>query len=148
MLSREPEYDQAAGIKAYDLLKLGRPDEALATLEGVRLHDDSLYLPLAAAVNYALGRYEEAARLAQKAAAQMNTQELGNPNKGAINLVWAAAEARLERPARARTALANFNTSVPGVTTLAQMRAWMHPMADLAGYEPLFEGLRLAGVQE
>jgi hypothetical protein len=35
---------------------------------------------------------------------------------------------------------------VPEVTTLSAIRKWMHPGADLAGYEPLFEGLKLAGV--
>lgn len=28
------------------------------------------------------------------------------------------------------------------------IKKWMHPAADLAGYEPLFEGLRLAGVSD
>ena len=35
-----------------------------------------------------------------------------------------------------------------GVTTIAAIRKWMHPGAELAGYEPLFEGLRLAGVPD
>ena len=39
-----------------------------------------------------------------------------------------------------------FNAAVPGVETISAMRKWMNSAADLAGYEPLFDGLRLAGV--
>ena len=45
-------------------------------------------------------------------------------------------------------ALADFNAAVPGVDTIPAIKKWMHPVADLAGYEPFYEGLRLAGVAD
>jgi class 3 adenylate cyclase len=45
-------------------------------------------------------------------------------------------------------ALADFNAAVPGVRTVSAIKKWMHPGADLAGYEPLYEGLKLAGVPD
>jgi hypothetical protein len=52
------------------------------------------------------------------------------------------------RLSRAKVALADFNAAMPGITTIAAIRKWMHPGAELAGYEPLFDGLRLAGVPD
>ena len=43
-------------------------------------------------------------------------------------------------------ALADFNAAVPGVDTIPAIKKWMHLGAELAGYDPLYEGLRLAGV--
>jgi hypothetical protein len=37
-------------------------------------------------------------------------------------------------------------TTLPDVNTITAIKKWMHPSADLADYEPLYEGLRLAGV--
>jgi hypothetical protein len=31
---------------------------------------------------------------------------------------------------------------------VAAVRDWMSPLADLKGYEPLFEGLKLAGLHD
>jgi len=59
-----------------------------------------------------------------------------------------AAEARLGHLSRAKAALADFNAASPGVQTVSAIKKWMHPGAELAGYQPLFEGLRLAGVPE
>jgi hypothetical protein len=63
-------------------------------------------------------------------------------------LTLVAAEARLGHLSRAKAALADFNAAAPGVQTVSAIKKWMHPGAELAGYEPLFEGLRLAGVPE
>jgi len=63
-----------------------------------------------------------------------------------LNLTLVAAEGRLGRRARAQAALADFKAAVPSVDTISAMKQWMHPAADLADYEPLFAGLRLAGV--
>jgi hypothetical protein len=59
-----------------------------------------------------------------------------------------AAEARLGRLSRAKAAMADFNAAVPTARTMSAIKKWMHPGADLADYEPLFEGLRLAGVPD
>jgi tetratricopeptide (TPR) repeat protein len=149
MLKRDPENSEALATKAYDLLKLGRPQEALLTLND--FHDRDVEWPvnaLAAAVHYELAQYELSVPLAQKAAAKMNREDLSNPKSGAVRLTLVAAEARLGHLSRAKAALADFNAAVPGVRTISEMKKWMHPAADLAGYEPLFDGLRLAGVSD
>ena len=147
MLKRDPEDTEALAIKAYALLKLGRPQEALTSLNEVFERGDENY-GLAAAVHYELAHYELSAQMAQKAIAQMDREDLSNPRYGGIGLTLVAAEARLGRLSRAKAALADFNAAVPGVLTIAAMKKWLHPAADLAGYEPLFEGLRLAGVSD
>jgi hypothetical protein len=86
--------------------------------------------------------------MAQKATTQMNREELSNPSSGAVRLTLVAAEARLGRLSRAQAALADFNAAVPGVQTISAMKKWMHPAAYLAGYEPLYDGLTLAGVSD
>jgi adenylate cyclase len=146
MLKRNPEDTEALAIKAYALLKLGKPQEALTFLNEV-LEPGETY-DLAAAVHYELGHYELSAQMAQKAIARMDRVDLSNPRMGGIGLTLVAAEARLGRLSRAKAALADFNAAVPGVLTIAAMKKWLHPAADLAGYEPLFDGLRLAGVSD
>ena len=76
----------------------------------------------------------------------MRREELSNNRLGAVSLTLVAAEGRLGRLPRAKAALADFKAAVPDVDTVSAMKQWMHPAADLAGYEPLFAGLRLAGV--
>lgn len=105
-------------------------------------------LPLAAAVNYQLAQFELAAQMARKAITQLDSEGLRNWNSGAVGLTLVAAEARLGQLPRAKMALADFNAAVPGVTTIAAIKKWMHPGAELAGCEPLCERLRLAGVPD
>jgi tetratricopeptide (TPR) repeat protein len=147
-LRNNPGYADAFAVKAYDLLKLGKPQEALTALNDILERRDwqGQELALAAAVHYELDLYERAAQLAQKAQTQMKRDELGNPRLGAVGLTLVAAEGKLGRLPRAKAALAEFNAAVPGVDTISAMKKWMHPAADLAGYEPLFDGLRRAGV--
>jgi hypothetical protein len=149
MLKRNPESSEALANKAYDLLKLGRPQEALAAVKVVLegpFGDE--FAALAAAIHYELAQYEVAARMAQSAVTRLDREHLSNPRSGAVALTLVAAEARLGRLARAKAALADFNAAVPEVKTISAMKKWMHHAADLAGYEPLFEGLRLAGVPD
>lgn len=77
-----------------------------------------------------------------------NCDSLGNARSGAVGLTLVAAEAHLGNLSRAKAALADFNAAVPSAKTVSAIKKWMHPGADLAGYEPLFEGLRLAGVSD
>jgi hypothetical protein len=67
---------------------------------------------------------------------------------GTIRLTLAASEARLGHPERAAAALADFQGSVPKARTLAEIRRWMNPLATLYEFQPLFDGLRLAGVPD
>jgi tetratricopeptide (TPR) repeat protein len=149
MLQRDPESSDALAIKAKGLLKLGRPQEALAPI-GMDVERYPTQWPdllaLAAAIHYALADYATAAQLAQMAATQMSERRLRSPIDGAVRLTLAAAEARLGHLPRAKAALADFRSSVAGVETIAAIKKWMHPSADLTGYEPFYEGLRLAGV--
>ena len=86
--------------------------------------------------------------MAQSAVTRLDREHLSNPRQGAVALTLIAAEARLGHAARTKAALADFNAAAPGIRTISAIRKWMHPAADLAGYEPLFEGLRLAGVPD
>jgi hypothetical protein len=86
--------------------------------------------------------------MAQIAVTQLDRESLGNPRIGAVGLTLVAAEARLGQLARAKVALADFNAAVPDVKTITAIKKWMHPGASLAGYEPLYDGLRLAGVPD
>jgi tetratricopeptide (TPR) repeat protein len=148
VLKKDPEWTGALSTRAFDLLKLGRPAEALDALNQVRDRRDWWWSEeaLAAAIYYVLARDELAVQMAQKAKTQMRREDLSNPRSGAVSLTLVAAEGRLGRLPRAKAALADFKAAVPDVDTISAMKQWMHPAADLAGYEPLFAGLRLAGV--
>jgi hypothetical protein len=37
--------------------------------------------------------------------------------------------------------------AVPAADSISAIRKWINPRADLAGFEPLYEGLKLAGVR-
>jgi len=148
ILKRDPEDSEALKTRAYDLLKLGRPQEALTTVNEYLERGGEEILALAAAVHYQLAHFELAAQMARKALTDSDSDSLSNPRLGAVALTLVAAEARLGNLSRAKVALADFNAAVPGVRTLSTIGKWMHPAAELAGYEPLFEGLRLAGVPD
>ena len=148
VLKKHPAWNEALEVRAYDLLKLGRPTEALDALKQIHDRRDWGWREgtLAASIYYVLNQDELAVQMAQQAKTRMNREELSNPRLGAVGLTLVAAEGRLRRPSRAKAALADFKASVPDVDTISAMKQWMHPAADLAGYEPLFAGLRLAGV--
>ena len=148
VLKKDPAWTEALEIRAYDLLKLGRPAEALDSLNQVRDRRDWGWreVALAASIYYVLAKDELAVQMAQQAKTQMNREELSNARLGAVSLTLVAAEGRLRRPSRAKAALADFKAAVPDVDTISAMKRWLHPAADLAVYEPLFAGLRLAGV--
>jgi tetratricopeptide (TPR) repeat protein len=133
---------------ADSVLKLGRPAEALNSLHQIRDRRDWSWreVTLASSIYYVLAQDELAVQMAQQAKTRMNREELSNPRLGAVSLTLVAAEGRLGRPSRAKAALADFNAAVPGVDTIATIKQWMHAAADLADHEPLFAGLRLAGV--
>jgi adenylate cyclase len=149
ILRREPENGEALAEKANALLKLGRPREALPVAEEMLAQGDDPYAhALVAAVHYALGEDDLAAREARQATARMSREDLSNPWSGTVLLTLAAAEARRGQRAKADKAIADFRSAVPGVDTIAAIKAWMRPVAHLAGYEPLYDGLRLAGVRQ
>ena len=138
----------ALGAQATALLKQAYSGTALSALTDILERGDEPDSALTAAVHYELAHYELSAQMAQKAITQMNREDLSNSRTGGIGLTLVAAEARLGRLSRAKAALADFNAAVPGVTTISAMKRWLHSAADLAGYEPLFDGVRLAGVSD
>ena len=150
ILQREPENNAVIETKADGLLHLGRAREALPLVDSLlaRNDDDATYLALGAAVHYALTDYKVAAQLAKNAATQMSEEQLRSPVDGPVVLTLAAAEAQLGHNDRAKTALADFHAALPQVATIADIKKWIYPTADLYGYEPLFDGLRLAGVKD
>ena len=147
VLQRNPHNEQALRLKTYDSLKLGKLQDALAGVNELLAGDDEWgTTSLAAAIHYELGDYDLAARNARKAIVDMDRDDLSNPRSGAVALILIASEARTGQMARAKAALSEFNASVPVAQTIPAIRKWMHPAADLAGKESLFDGLRLAGV--
>jgi serine/threonine protein kinase len=151
ILQREPDEAHVLDWKAVALLRLGRAREAqpIADALASEVSDKWSWLEAHAAdIHYALADYAVAAQLARGAIARMGAAGLHNSVDGTIWLTLAASEARLGRPERAAAALADFQSSVPQARTLATIRTWMNPLADLYGFQPLFDGLRLAGVPE
>ena len=149
VLKADPLFADALVVKAYDELKLARPAAAIALLDQVREAErDENVTSIAASAHYALAQYEPAADLARKATLALDRDERRNRRAGAVALTLVAAEARLGHGDRARRALADFAEAVPNVTTASAIRQWMHPSANLAHFEPLYDGLRLAGVPD
>jgi hypothetical protein len=59
-----------------------------------------------------------------------------------------AAETELGHRDRAMAAFEDFKAAIPDVATLSQIKKWMYPAADLYGFKPLYEGSRLAGIND
>ena len=148
MLAREPTNAFATALKATALLRLGQLKEAQGLAEGLLARNASDWVNQSTVANiyFAQGNYARAAPLAQKATAQMSQTDLRDPVSGCIQLTRIASEARLGFGDRAKIALGDFTTTLPNVKTIADIKKWLHPSADLADFEPLYEGLRLAGV--
>ena len=145
-----PSYD-AMEDKARALLKLGRPKEAAALAAVVydRHPDDwSGITALIAAIDYSLEDYADAERFAQKSTTQMSRAELSNSKSGAVRLTLIAAAGRLRDFPAAAAGISDLKEAVPSLTSLGSVQKWIHPQADLYGYAPLFEGLRLAGLHD
>ncbi|HEY2678675.1 MAG TPA: TIR domain-containing protein [Steroidobacteraceae bacterium] len=148
MLAREPTGSSALSLRATALLRLNRLKEAQDIAEGLlsRHPSDWTTLSTVADIYYAQGDYARAAQLSQKAAAQMSEADLKDRVSGVIRLTLIASEARLGHDERAKAAWTDFTTTLPEVKSISAIKKWMHPSADLADFEPLYEGLRLAGV--
>jgi tetratricopeptide (TPR) repeat protein len=151
VLQRHPDSSAALATAAVSLVHLGRAKEALPMMDGlVQRYPDRWeeLTALAGDVHYAVGDYGVAASLARNAAARMSESALKNPVTGPVRLTLAAAEARLGHPDGARRALEDFAVSVPAVTSIGAMRRWMVPTSTLSAFEPLYAGLKLAGVPD
>ena len=78
----------------------------------------------------------------------MSPEALRKARSGAVLLTLAAAAARSGDGARAKKALADFRAANPDVDSIRAVKAWMLPTSYVAGYEPLFDGLRKAGMPD
>ena len=150
VLERDPDSHYGLATKAVSLLKLGRAKEAQVIMDGLLLRypNDWGDQGVSADVAFAQGDYARAAQLAQKATAQMADADLRDSVSGPLRLTLISAEAHLGHIERARAALADLTTMRPDLTTIAAIRKWVHPSADLAGSEELYAGLRLAGLKD
>lgn len=148
MLARAPTSVYAIALKATALLHLRQLKDAQALAEELLSRNPSDWGVQSGLANiyFAQGDYARAAQFAQKATAQMSAPDLRDRVSGGIQLTRIASEARLGHSERAKTALADFTTTLPDVKTIAAIKKWLHPSADLADFEPLYEGLRLAGL--
>jgi TolB-like protein/tetratricopeptide (TPR) repeat protein len=148
MLERAPTNTNIIALKATALLHLRQLKEAQVLAEGLLARNPSDWANQStmADIYFAQGDYARAAPLAQKATAQMSGTDLRDRVSGCIQLTRIASEARLGHGDRAKVALDDFTTTLPNIKTIADIKKWLHPSADLADFEPLYEGLRLAGV--
>jgi TolB-like protein len=148
MLARAPTNVYAIALKATALLRLRQLKDAQALAEGLLARNPSDWVNQSTVANiyFAQGDYARAAQLAQKAAAQMSQSDLRDRVSGCIQLTRIASEARLGHAERAKAALDDFATTLPDVKTITAVKKWLHPSADLADFEPLYDGLRLAGL--
>jgi len=148
MLAREPTNAYATALKATALLRLGQLKDAQGLAEGLLARNPSDWVNQSTVANiyFAQGDYARAAPLAQKATAQMSQTDLRDRVSGCIQLTRIASEARLGHGDRAKIALGDFTTTLPNVKTISGIKKWLHPSADLADFDPLYEGLRLAGI--
>lgn len=148
-LVKSPGDPDLLSAKAYQLIKSGRPAEALPAILAALAEDNSIGNRLrASATQFMLERHAEAATLAQKATAEMDKSERADPFLASAFLIRAASNANLGRMPQSKAALDDFDASVARVRTISDIRKWMDPRAELAGYEPLYAGLRRAGVAE
>lgn len=147
LLNRDPENSSAMEDKALALLRLGRPKEAAApAASAYAAQDREDRAALLAAIEFELADYAGAERLAQKAITEMSKAQLSNSNAGTVRLTLIAAAAHLHDDTAKNAALSDLAISVPELTSLGAIRKWMSPQSYLSGYEPLFEGLKLAGL--
>jgi TolB-like protein len=150
ILAREPTDSFALSLKATALLRLRRLKEAQGIEDGLLARYPATWeiLSTVSDISYAQSDYARAAQAAQKATALMSEADLRDRVSGQIRLTLIASEARLGRMDRVKTALADFAAMLPKVTTISEIKKWLHPSADLADFEPLYEGLRMAGVND
>jgi tetratricopeptide (TPR) repeat protein len=151
LLARRPEESDTEALKATGLLHLGRPKEALALARDVADRYGEEWpetLGSLAAVDYELGDFAGAEQVAQRATTRLTAVQLRNPNVGSVQLTLIAAAGRLHDESVARVAIGDLANAVPALTSIGAIRKWLYPQADLYGYEPLFEGLKLAGLHD
>jgi len=149
LLERRPEDSSLAEDKAALLLKLGRANEAaVPAAAAYAARDRPDRAALLAAIDYETRDFAGAERLSQKAITAMSNAELRSSNAGTVRLTLIAAAAQLHHEGVVRTAIADLADAVPELKTIDAIRKWMNPQANLYGYEPLFEGLRLAGMHD
>jgi len=151
LLAREPENSIALRLRAIELIRSGRAREAVPIADGLfaRYPDSQPWnTALAADAHFAVGDYAGAAKLANNAIARLSDADLRDPIDGPVRLTLVAAEANLGHMDRAHAALTDFYAAVPHVDTVAAIRKWIYPTSNLYGFEPLFSGLKLAGVRE
>lgn len=149
--TRNAEESDVMSLRASALLHLGRPKDALGIAKAVadRYGDEwPETLGSLAAADYELADYANAEHIAQRATTRMTAVQLRNPKVGSVQLTLIAAAGRLHDEAVARSAIGDLKAAVPGLDSIAAVRKWLYPQADLYGYEPLFEGLKLAGLHD
>jgi len=148
ILAREPTAKVVLLLKAGALLHLARLKDAQAIGNGLLARDPNNWEVslLVADIAFAQGDYPVAADAAQKATALMSEPELRDRVSGQARLTVIAAQARLGRMDRAKAAFEDFTATLPDVRTITAIKKWLHPSADLADFEPMYAGLRMAGI--
>jgi len=149
MLEASPDDPELLSLKAYNLVKLGRPREALAPIEAALREDASAdNRSSAAVIHFQLSDDERALDLIRKAIPEMSRKEREDAWAGSVLLIRIAAATNLGRTDQVKIGLDDFSAAAPGVRTISQIRKWMDPRAMSAGHEPLYAALRKAGIPD
>ena len=149
LLEKSPDDPELLQRKAYELMRMGKDKDALALMQAAMREDNSrVDRARASAIQFKLSNYNDSADLAQKAIAEMGKEERADPWSGYVLLLRVAASAEMGRMPQAKIAIADFNAAVPNARTISQIKEWMDPLADIAGYEPFYAALRKAGIPE
>ncbi len=153
ILRRAPNEGPALRIRASALYMLHRLPEALDATQAALSHsalgdaEDADMNSLAMQIRYAMGDDAATIRHATQALSKLPSRGFEEPSDAQILLYLAAAHARSGNKVRAKKALDEFFTAVPGVRNTAQFQAWLGKIDETVDPE-LLVGLRLAGVSD
>jgi class 3 adenylate cyclase/tetratricopeptide (TPR) repeat protein len=130
-------------------LKLGRDDQAAATLERVLPLDSSFFVAgLATAVRFDQSRYDEAASWARKALQLLPAGDTSKHDRAGWNLYLAAAEALDGREENAVQALADFQALAPDIHRTGDLLSSDFIVFPMIARSRLLDGLRKAGFRD
>ena len=153
ILRRKPNEGPALRIRASALYMLHRLPEALDATQTALTHsalgnsEDADMNNLAMQIRYAMGDDAATVRHATQALSKLPSRGFDEPGDAQILLYLAAAHARSGNKARAKAALDEFFTAVPGVRSTAQFQAWLGKIDETVDPD-LLAGLRLAGISD
>ena len=152
LLQHDPEDANALDLKAAGLLRLGRLKEAQAIADGLTARCPTDWYEHHRIVRRHLLCARRLCARGPAGAQGRGANERARATRSGRRHGAAHADRRgspaLDTTHEPRLRSADFTATLPNVTTITAMKKWVHPSADLADFEPLYDGLRLAGVSD